>query len=116
MTFRGRTWWVYTDDRGQPWAMLVDRDQFDQFQLGWQTEAQGELPPFPRGWLPRVAIGIDASGREHRVRIANVGADLWTGTTTAWSIETSGGGLQEAHLVRTLGERSVLPVASPEVP
>lgn len=107
---------MYTDDRGQPWAMIVDRDAFLEEQRGWQIEAIGELPPFPRGWLPRVAVGTDASGREHRATIARTDADLWTGTATTWSAEISGGVGAQVDLVRTLAERSPLPVAEPEIP
>jgi len=113
---RGRTWAVYTDDRGQSWAFPVDRDAFLEEQRGWQTEAIGELPPFPRGWLPRVAEGTDASGRVHRATIARIDADLWTGTASTWSVEISGGAGVQVDLVRTLPERSPLPVAVPEIP
>jgi len=96
--------------------MLVDRDAFLEEQRGWQIEAIGEWPPFPRGWLPRVAIGVDASGRAHKATIARTDADLWTGTASTWSAEISGGTFVQVDLVRTLGERSVLPVAVPEIP
>jgi len=96
--------------------MLVDRDAFLEEQRGWQIEAIGDLPPFPRGWLPRIAIGVDASGRIHKATIARTDADLWTGTASTWSAEISGGGFVQVDLIRTLAERSVLPVAVPEIP
>jgi len=113
---RGWTWGLYTDDRGLPWAVPVDRDAIEQPERGWLELATGEIPPFPRGWRMRRAIGIDPSGREHTATIATVTADLWTGAVRSWIAETSAQGLTEVALVRTLGEVSPLPVAKAEIP
>lgn len=96
--------------------MLVDRDAFLELQRGWETEAVGELPPFPRGWLPRRAQGFDASGRRHRATIARVDADLWTGVASTWFVEGSAGELVQVDLEQTLSEYSPLPAAGAEIP
>lgn len=111
---RGWTWAVYFDDRGEPWAVPVDRDALEQPERGWSQVATGELAPFPRGWRMRYALGTDTSGREHRATIATPTADLWTGAARSWIAETSSVGLTEVALLRTIGELSRFPSWKPE--
>lgn len=103
---RGFTWCKYVADDATEWALLVDSDYAEHPERGWVPAAGGELLPFPRGWLARRVLGIDSSGRTQSAIVATVTADLWTGATVAFSVETSDGDTATCRVTRRLQERS----------
>jgi hypothetical protein len=106
---RGFTWAVYVDDSAQPWAIQVDSDYILDPGRGWTDFDPTGLTPYPRGWRPRKAIGIEANGRHHRAVIASVTADIWTGVITVFTIRANDGFTAQCQVVSTLEERRTIP-------
>lgn len=96
----------YVDDNGLEWAMRVDGDYFNDPVRGWGPPADGSQHPFPRGWRPRCAIGLDATGRKILAIVPHLGAPLWTGESTTFTFEARDTSLQEATVIGLLGEKS----------
>lgn len=96
---RGFAWAVYETDDGRLFALRVDRDSVLDSARGWITISVGTTNPLPRGWLPRIVVGIDANGHIRHTRIGRVDASLWTGGTTTWSYEASDGSAQVATVI-----------------
>jgi hypothetical protein len=71
--------------------------------LGWTDPVGGELP-LPGSLRPRHAVGVDASGRRHSVVVADTTADLWTRTTTQWTILDDAAGTTTVDLTGLVGE------------
>lgn len=103
---RGFVWGLYVDDQFKEWALRVDADLALQDQRGWITLAPGALPPFPRMWVPRAALGVGTDGAKHWATVARVDADLWTGARQDFDIEKSDGGIDTCLVIRLLAERS----------
>lgn len=103
---RGFQWGVYVDDDGNQWSLQVDGDRIGDPERGWTFPAPPEILPFPRGWLPRKAMGVDPSGRFQRCVVATVVAPLWTGEATSFSIEANDQTLQPVSVTGTIGERT----------
>lgn len=103
---RGFVWGQYVDRNGQAWALKVDADHALSPQRGWIGASGVGLPPFPRGWKPRVVVGIEPSGAEHTAVVAREDADLWTGAATTFDIERSDSGIETCEVIRRLAERS----------
>lgn len=97
---RGFQWCEYVDDDGTPWALRVDADQAADPVRGWTPIAEGDLAPFPRGWVPRAVFGADEAGFKRHTRVSTVLADLWTGAATQFDIE---GTDEQPHTVTVLG-------------
>jgi hypothetical protein len=102
---RGFTWAVYTDDLGGQWAVQVDSDYVLQPQRGWDNLVADGLPALPRGWSPRLAVGIEPDGRRHGAVVASLVADLWTGGSSTFDIEANDGSIVTCTLIQTLEER-----------
>lgn len=101
---RGFVFAIYQDDDGLLWRLRVDADHAAELSRGWLTEGAEELPPLPRGWLPRRVVGLDTSGREQAARVATVDADLWTGTAISFELMLSDGSTDTALVVARQGE------------
>ena len=109
MSVRGRVWAIYVDDLERPFATLMDADLALQPQRGWSTLGTAGLVPIPRGWLPRVAVGVDELGARHKAVVASTSADLWTGIRDDFDVEASDGTIQTCIVVSRLAERRVEP-------
>ena len=103
---RGYEWFLYASDDGALYALSVDADYALQPQRGWLTSAPSGTPPLPRGWRARYVVGLEASGRAHRALVGNVDAELWTGASTSFDIETSDGGLETCTVIGRVQERN----------
>ena len=79
------------DDFGISWTLRVDESSITDFGRGWTTDGVESLDPLPRGISPRVAVGVESSGRIHTVRIASLVAPIWTGESTQFQLEGSDG-------------------------
>jgi len=88
---------------GTTFTTRVDDHFFTQAQLKWTNPVGGEIP-LPRTLRARHAEGVDASGRRHSTRVADVTADLWTRTSTTWQILDDTGALQTVTLTGLIGE------------
>lgn len=102
---RGFTWAVYEDDFGRLFALRVDADSVADPSRGWQVLGVEQTLPFPRGWQPRLVLGIDETGHNQRTRIGSLGAALWTGAASTWRVEASDGTIATATVVARVGER-----------
>jgi len=102
---RGFVWAVYVTDAGAPYALLVDAERVLDAERGWSTDGVNGLPPFPRGWRPREAVGFDDSGRTQTCRVATTSADLWSGTVIDFVFEATDGTLQVARVTELRGEQ-----------
>ena len=95
---------VYQSDiLGSAFSRRVDDHFFTQAQLGWAAPV-GSLIPLPTTLRPRHAVGVDTSGRSHSTVIADVTADLWTGTATTWQILDDTGTLDTVTRTGLVGE------------
>lgn len=96
---------VYNSDIfGAPFRTRVDDHFFTQAALGWAAPIGGEAPLSGR-IRTRHAVGVDASGRQHSVRVADITATLWTApTTTAFDILDDTGALQSCTVTGLVGE------------
>lgn len=96
---------VYNSDiLGAPFRTRVDDHFFTQAALGWTAPIGGEVP-LPRTIRPRHAVGVDASGRRHSVRVADITATVWTApTSTNFDILDDTGALQSVTVTGLVGE------------
>jgi len=110
---RGFTYCVYEDDNNGRWAVAVDSDYVDHPERGWVRAADNELYPLPRGWRTRRAIGLDSRGAEQSAVVAVLGAALWTGAATQFTIRDSEGAPQLCSVIRLDAERRLVAHADP---
>lgn len=103
---RGYTWCVYEDDFGRLWGLKVDSDSAQQPSRGWLTASIDTTNPFPRGWLPRQVVGVDAVGHTRSTRIGRLDAALWTGSASSWVMETNDGQLVSVTVTARVAERT----------
>lgn len=96
----------YVSDTGQTFSLLVDDFYASDLSRGWTASGSNPPAPLPRGWLPRVVLGVDASGRTQRTRIGTTTASLWTGATTTFQIEATDGTLQTCTVIGRMAERN----------
>lgn len=96
---------IYIDDDLNRWQLLVDADSVLDGNRGWVAVDADYLPPLPRGWMPRVVVGVDETGVTRTARIALLEAPLWTGEVDTFVFEGSDGMTHTATVIRTLGER-----------
>lgn len=101
----GFIWGVYVSDDGNSYALRVDADYFAMPERGWTSTAPAGMPPYPRGWFPRKAVGLDPNGHPRKAVVATPVADLWTGVTREFHIRDSDGSLQTCTGIRLYGER-----------
>lgn len=81
---RGMTSGKYVTDSGSAYKTRVDNDFYADATMGWTTGAG--LPRLPIGFKPRHVTGLSpTTGRRSTVRVADTGADLWTGVATTWT-------------------------------
>lgn len=106
---RGFTWGVYTDDNGNFWALQVDSMYWPLPERGWPDLDPTGLFPLPRGWRPRMVVGVEPSGRQHRAVAPNLEADIWTGNVSTFTIFGNDGLPQECAIVQTLEELRTRP-------
>jgi hypothetical protein len=106
---RGFTWAQYTDDLGAVWALQVDTEYFHMLERGWPDLDPTGLQGVPRGWRPRKALGIEASGREHKAIAASLDAPIWTGVATEFTILSNDGEPILCTIIGLLQERRTSP-------
>lgn len=103
---RGFVWGEYVSDHGTAFVLRVDADHALSPQRGWIGGVTDGLLPLPRGWLPRVVVGIEPAGQLHQAVVARLDADLWTGVANTFDIERSDSGIETCTVIRFLSERS----------
>lgn len=103
---RGYTRAVYETDDGRLFSLRVDADSVAAGDRGWLTASVDTTNPLPRGWLPRVVVGVDANGHIRHTRIGRVDAPLWTGASTSWFYEASDRSFQVATVIGRYQERT----------
>lgn len=96
---RGFTWAVYETDDGRLWALRVDADAVLAGDRGWLVTAVNTTNPLPRGWLPRIVVGIDATGHIRHTRIGRLDSPLWTGAKGTFVYEASDRSTQVATVI-----------------
>lgn len=101
---RGFTVSEYLDDDGVPWRLEVDADYALDPDRGWVSGLTPGLPPLPREWRPRYVIGVDASGRRQRTRVATTTARLWTGAAQSFFFTQNNGINAQATVIARRGE------------
>lgn len=104
---RGFVWRLYTTDDGGQFALRVDADYADQADRGWAPLPSPPPAPLPRGWRPRVVIGIDALGNQVLARIGSTTSPLWNGIVSTFAFESTVGTLELATVIAKRGERLV---------
>jgi len=107
---RGRTLGTYVPDLYfLPAALNIDvpNNLYAEAALGW-TAATATAPRHPRGFKPRHAVGVDATGHRGRVIVPDITADLWTGAATTWTIIDNAGGAQTMTVTGLVGERGTV--------
>lgn len=82
----------------------VDDHLYTQTQLGWTAPVGGETA-IPIGLRPRHAVGLDATGRTHKVVVADPSATLWTRATLTWDVLDDTGTLITVTLTGLVGEK-----------
>lgn len=103
---------LYVTDDGRQYALMVDADSAADPNRGWQAIPPDVLEFAPRGFLPRIVVGVDELGNVRQTRVGTVTCDLWTFTVTTWVLQGSDG---QQHTVRALSrkaERQVKPRAA----
>lgn len=97
---------VYVRDDGTTtYARLVDSDEFAQASRGWSATGVAGLPLLPIKSKPRVVYGVSAtSGRRGSAVVATVGADLWTGVATTFTVEANDNTTDTMTVTRRRGE------------
>lgn len=103
---RGMRYGVYVRDDGTTqYARLVDSDEFAQASRGWSATGVAGLSLLPIKSKPRVVYGVSAvSGRRGTAVVATVGADLWTGAATTFTVEANDGTSDTMTVTRRRGE------------
>lgn len=101
---RGFTPAIYVADDDSAWRLQVDADAVLDVHRGWETDGALDLPPLPRGWLPRRVVALDSHGTQQHARIGRVDADLWTGIQTTFEVMLSDGTTDTAVVVALQGE------------
>lgn len=96
---RGFAWAVYETDDGRLFALRVDAYAVSAGDRGWFVTNTDTFNPVPRGWRPRIVVGIDANGHIRHTRIGRLDAPVWTGTKTFWDYEASDGSVQVATVI-----------------
>jgi hypothetical protein len=96
---RGFVWAVYETDDGRLFALRVDAFAVSAGDRGWSTASVGTTNPLPRGWSPRIVVGIDVNGHIRHTRAGRVDAPVWTGASTFWQYEASDGSVQVATVI-----------------
>lgn len=81
----------------------VDDHLYTQAQLGWVPDTGAHFN-IPTGLKCRHAVGVDATGRTHRVVVADPSATLWTRSTLTWDILDDTGALVTVTLTGLVGE------------
>jgi len=102
---RGYVWVVYETDDGRLFSLRVDADAVSAGDRGWSTASVGTTNPLPRGWLPRIVLGIDGNGHIRHTRIGRVDAPLWTGSAVTFQYEATDRSLQVATVIGRRQER-----------
>src|SRR5262245_16722197 len=102
---RGRPWAIYIDDLDQLWRLRVDADSIADPNRGWVEADPSATSPLPRGWLPRVVVGVDETGARRTARIGNIVCDLWTGAANQYLVEGTDGLLHTVQVFARFGER-----------
>jgi hypothetical protein len=106
---RGYVWAVYETDDGRLFSLRVDADSAGRGDRGWITAGAELTNPLPRGWMPRIVVGIDANGHIRHTRIGRVDAPLWTGQALFFVYEANDGSTQEATVIGRRQERLTVP-------
>lgn len=103
---RGMRYGIYVrDDGATQHARLVDADEITQAPRGWVTAGVAGLPLLPIKAKPRVVYGVSAAtGRRGSAVVATVGADLWTGVATTFTVEANDGTSDTMTVTRRRGE------------
>ena len=87
-------------------------DQVAQAPLGWSTSPPVALAPtdirLPRRLRPRHAVGVDTSGRRHKVDIAKLTASAWGDPTLTWTIVDNGGTTDTVTVTGFVGEATTI--------
>ena len=111
---RGFRWAVYETDDGRLFSVRVDADAVLDPNRGWLTASVGTTNPLPRGWLPRIVVGIDVAGHIRHARIGRLDAALWTGVASTWTFEASDRSVQVATVIgRRQEQKSQTPPQPP---
>lgn len=113
MAERGFTWCFYVDDNGSSWALKVDSQYAADADRGWVPIEDNPVPPLPRGWRPRVLIGLDEEGREQRAIAATLAAAIWTGLVSTFIFKANDGIDRVADIIGRLEEQRISPPGFP---
>lgn len=105
MSTRGFVWAYYASSDGNTYALQVDADYFAMPERGWTGPAAAGTPVYPRGWKPRVVIGLDPTGHVRRAVVASTTADLWTGAVTSFTIQASDETEVTCTVIKSYAER-----------
>jgi hypothetical protein len=92
---------------------MVDADSLADSNRGWEEIGPGVLPFAPRGFLPRLVVGVDETGRTRQTRVGTVTCDLWTFVATTWSLEGSDGLLHTVSATTRKAEKQIGPRLAP---
>lgn len=106
---RGYLWAVYETDDGRLFSLRVDADAVGAGDRGWVTSGAELTNPLPRGWMPRIVVGIDGNGHIRHTRIGRVDAPLWIGTDSSWALEATDGSIQAVTVIGRRQERLTQP-------
>lgn len=103
----------YIRDDGASYALMVDADSIDDPNRGWEEIAPGVLTFAPRGFLPRLVVGVDETGRTRQTRVGTADCALWLFQVTEWQLEGSDGALHTVSATNRKQERQVGPRLAP---
>lgn len=99
----------YTTDTGVDYALMVDADSIADSNRGWEEIGPNVLPFAPRGFLPRLVVGVDETGRTRKTRVGTATCDLWTFVVTEWQLEGSDGLRHTVTALSRVQERQIGP-------
>jgi hypothetical protein len=85
MAIRHKSPALYVADHGGDFNMLIPDDDIAATSRGWTTATAG-LPTGAKFCTPRHVDGVETGGAHRRAIVANVTADLWTGTATTFDV------------------------------
>lgn len=103
----------YVRDDGASYALMVDADSIEDPNRGWEEVGPGVLTFAPRGFLPRIVIGVDETGRTRRTRVGTLECDLWTFAVNQWQLEGSDGIQHTVTATNRKQERQLEPRLTP---
>lgn len=96
----GMNYFTYTDDLGNDHVVRLDNNIGGQATTGFVAAARPTATTaFPQGLKMREVWGISGTGKRGKIKVATLGADLYTGVATTFKGSSADDGTQTTYTV-----------------